>query len=168
MRRDSHTDSRHVPHMLVQPTAPHCFWNRRFGAYASSSRMFSLRRWYATSRCMMSRSTPMRRTALREYRSSSERSRICAISGGDRLDRAHLTCRVRGVETVDCRIDHEIVQRPCIGDQRTHRLVAAFDAQIARVEGCLRRPRRTPASRTRRPNRTRGSRPSAQPHRRRM
>ena len=53
---------------------------------------------------------------------------------GDRLDRAHLTCRVRGVETVDRRIDHEIVQRPRIGDQRAHRFVAAFDAQIARIE----------------------------------
>ncbi len=58
---------------------------RRFGAYASSSRTCSRRRASLTSRRMMSRSTPMRRTDLREYRSSSERSRIWAINGATAL-----------------------------------------------------------------------------------
>ena len=53
---------------------------------------------------------------------------------GHGLDRAHLPGGEGGVEPPDRRVDDEVVQRFGPLDQRAHRLVAAFDAQVAGVE----------------------------------
>ena len=50
------------------------------------------------------------------------------------LHRAHLPGGIRGVEPANRGIDHKIIQRLRMLDQRAHRLIATVDAQIARVE----------------------------------
>ena len=50
------------------------------------------------------------------------------------FDRAHLTRRIRGIEAVDRRVDHEIIQRFGLFHEGTHRFRTTVDAQIARVE----------------------------------
>ena len=50
------------------------------------------------------------------------------------LNRPHLPGGVLGVEAVDCRVDDEIVERTGTVDQCAHRLVAALDSQITRIE----------------------------------
>ena len=83
---------------------------------------------------MISKSTPIWRTALREYKSNRGTVTNLCDQRRHRLDCAHLPSGISGVETPDRGFDHEIIQWFGMIDQRANRLITSLDTQIARVE----------------------------------